>query len=194
MATLDGLTDPGAAYTMSKLLAHVAADDFMKMNKPSFDLIRILPGFMQGASELYSSATDMRDPAKLGSNSGTMLTALGMSAGGGPRPTHQTLVNDVAKAHVLALKPEIAKNGDNFLTVGNEGVGMPWEDVVTIIKEVFPDAVAKGVLKPEMKDQNFIERYEVGSTEKALGYKFASPEDMVKSVVGQYLQFVEVQV
>ena len=178
---------------MSKLLAHVAADDFMKKNGLSFDLIRIMPGFMQGASELYSSAADMRDPAKLGSNSGTMLTALGMSAGGGPRPTYQTFVSDVAKAHLLALKPEVAKSGDNFLTVGNDGVGIPWEDIVDVIKKLYPDAVAKGILKPEMKDQNFIERYDVASTEDKLGYKFAEPEVMVKSVVGQYLQLVEAE-
>ena len=165
----------------------------MKDNKPSFDLIRTLPGFMQGVNELYRSAADMRDPAKLGSNSGTMLTALGMSAGGGPRPTYQTFVDDVAKAHVVALKPEIAKNGDNFLTVGNDGVGMPWQDVVPIIKKAFPDAVAEGILKPEMKDQNLIERYEVSSTEEALGYKFAGVEHMVKAVVGQYLEFVEAE-
>ena len=147
----------GQAYPVSKLLAHLAASEYVEKNNVQFDLIRIMPGLTQGANELYSSAEDMRDPQILGSNHGTMMTALDMKAGG-PRPTHQVYLDDVAKAHVLALNPDIAKHGDNFLIASNDGVGMPWEDFVPIIEHQFPDAVANGTLKPHMNDQNYIER------------------------------------
>ena len=128
--------------------------------------------------------------AVLGSNTGIMRTALDVPQGGA-RPTHQVLLDDVARAHVLVLKPEIAKNGDNFILASNDGVGMPWEEFVHIIEKQFPDAVAKGVLKPKFRDQNYIERYDVSGSEKALGFKYAGPEEMVKSVVGQYIKFVD---
>lgn len=191
-ATRNALTDQGAAYTVSKILSHVAATEFVEKNKVHFDLVRIMPGLIQGANELYRNAEDMRNMALLGSNTGIMRTALDVPQGGG-RPTHQALLDDVARAHVLALKPEIAKNGDNFILASNDGVGMPWEDFVPIIEKQFPDAVAKGVLKPKMEDQNYIERYDVRSSEKALGFKYAGADEMVKSVVGQYIKFIEAE-
>ena len=151
-----------------------------------------MPGLIQGANELYRNAADMRNMAVLGSNTGIMRTALDVPQGGG-RPTHQVLLDDVARAHVLALKPEIESNGDNFILASNGGVGMPWEDFVPIIEKQFPEAVAKGVLKPKMEDQNYIERYDVGSSEKALGFKYAGADELVKSVVGQYIKFVEAE-
>ena len=187
--TRNSFPSAGQAYPVSKLLAHLAATEFVEKNKVHFDLIRMLPGYMQGANELYGSAEDMRDPRKLGSNSGIMLTALGMKAGG-PRPTHQVFLDDVAKAHVLALWPGVAKHGDNFLLAANDGVGIPWEEFVPIIQGQFPDEVEKGILNPKMEDPPFIERYDVSASEKAFGFKFTGPEEMVKSVVGQYIDFV----
>ena len=178
-----------ASIPVSKMLAHVAATEYVEKNKVQYDLIRIMPGYMQGANELYQSAEDMRDPKTLGSNQGTMWTALG-NAAGGARPCHQVFLDDVAKAHVLALKPEVAKHGDNLLMAANDGVGIPWDEFVPVIKRLYPDAVEKGILKPKMEDQNYIERYDVSAAEKALGFKFAGPEEMVKSVVGQYVNLV----
>ena len=191
-ATRNALPDAGSAYTVSKILSHVAANDFVEQNKVSFDLIRVMPGLICGANEHYRSSAEMRNPLVLGSNQGIMRTALPIPQGG-PRITHQVLLDDVAKAHVLSLKPEVAKNGDNFILAGNDGVGMPWEDFVPVIQRLFPDAVANGVLKPEVTDPNFIERYDVSGSEKALGFKYAGPEEMVKSVVGQYIKFVEAE-
>ena len=162
----------------------------MEENKPSFDLIRVLPGYIQGANEFYTSAEQMRDGAILGSNEGTMNTALGNKVGR-PRVTHQVFLDDVAKAHVFALKPELAKNGDNLLVVANGGDSTPWVDVALIVKKLYPEAVGKGVLNPKSEDESANAYYDVSATEKALGWKFAGPEEYVKSVVGQYLGFFE---
>ncbi len=177
------------AYAMSKAMAHHAGNDFMEKNKPNFSLVRVLPGYIQGANELYVSADQMRDDAVTGSNEGTMNTALGRPVGH-PRVTHQVFLDDVARAHVLALKEDVAKDGDNLLVVGNAGDSTPWEDVVPIIKRQFPEAVEKGTLTPKVEDENSIAHYDVSSSEKALGFKFAGLEEIVKSVVGQYLTLV----
>jgi nucleoside-diphosphate-sugar epimerase len=187
--TLANTSNPRLAYLYSKVLAHVSATEFVEKNKVHFDLVRVLPGYVQGANELYRSAEEMRDQAILGSNEGTINTALGRSGGDG-RPTGQVFLDDIAKAHVLALKAEGVKNLTNLLIIGNGGEATLWEDVVPVIKKLFPDAVAKGVLKPAMKDKSPAPKFDVASSEEALGFKFAGPEEYVKSVVGQYVDFV----
>jgi nucleoside-diphosphate-sugar epimerase len=176
------------AYVASKVLAHRAGTEFMEKNKPQFDLIRVEPGYIQGANELYTSAEQMRDEGALGSNEGTMFTALGVTVGR-QRITVQVFLDDVAKAHVLALKPEVAKNGDNLLIIGSGGDNTAWQDVVPVIKEQFPDAVAKGIINPKAEDPSGVGHFDVSSSEKALGFKFAGVDEMVKSVVGQYVSF-----
>jgi nucleoside-diphosphate-sugar epimerase len=187
---LDNAPNMQMAYVFSKLLAHIKSTEYVEKNKVHYDLVRVLPGYIQGANELYKSAEEMRDPTILGSNDGTMRTALSMSAGGGPRPNGQVFLDDTANAHVLALKAPGVKNLTNLLILANEGVPTPWEDVVPIIEKLYPDAVAKGILKPAMLDQNMSYKGDVRSSEEALGFKFAGPEVFVKSVVGQYLKFL----
>ena len=174
------------AYGVSKVLAHTAATDFAKENQLNFDLIRVLPGYIQGANELYTTAEAMRDPAILGSNEGTMMTALGVTFDR-PRLTHQVFLDDVAKAHVLALSRSL-RNGENLLVVGNNGDSIPWSDFVPIIQKQFPDAVAKGTITPKSEDENALGKYDVASSENALGFKFAGANEIVKSVVGQYVE------
>ena len=178
------------AYGVSKVLAHTAGTDFIKENNVHFDLIRVLPSYIHGANELYTSAEAMRDPAVLGSNEGIRLTALGVKAGH-PRITHQVYLDDVAKSHVLALKAGV-ENGDNLLVAGHGGVSVPWNDIASAVKKLFPDAVAKGISNPKVEDESVGAKDDVASTEIALGFKFAGPDEMVRSIVGQYITLVGV--
>lgn len=178
--------DVATAYAVSKVLSHRAAGDFVAQHKVQFDLVRILPCYTQGANELYTSAEEMRNPETLGSNFGVMGVALGVVTGQ-PRIRLQVYLEDVAKAHVLALLPDVAKNGDNLLIAGNGGVSFPWQDVVDVINREYPDAVKKGLLTPKAEDQEIGIDYDVASSEAALGFKFAGAEEMTKSLVDQYL-------
>lgn len=159
-----------------------------------FDLIRILPGYIQGANELYTSSTDLSDPKKSGSNEGVMSTALGHSestaAGNSARITAQVLLEDVARAHVLALRKDIAKDGECFSIVGNGGDSVDWKDVVPIIERLFPEAVREGVIRPEVRDESFLTYWDVEESERKLRFRFAGVEEMVRSVVGQYVELV----
>jgi len=184
--TRKNITDPQMAYAVSKILAHVAAGEYVEEHKVNYDLVRVLPGYVQGANELYTSAADMRDPAKVGSNEGVMGTALGWTKGQ-PRITGQVLLEDVAKAHVLALKPEVAKHGDHLFCAGNDGKSTPWSEWATKIEQKYPDAVKKGILKPKINDPDWIINGDVSGTEKALGFKFAGTDEMLANVIDQYI-------
>lgn len=177
------------AYPASKTLAHLAGTRFMAENKPQFDLIRILPGYVQGANELYRSAEEMRDMDKVGSNEGVMGTAIGRVTGQ-PRFTMQVLLDNVAKAHVLALDPKHGKDGNNLLLVSSGGDSVPWKEAVRVIERLCPEAIQQGVLVPKAEDPEITANFDVGSSEETLGFRFAGIEEMVRSVAGQYMELL----
>ena len=182
METANKVTDFFEAYTISKVLAHNAADEFVKSNKVGFDLVRVLPGYTQGQNELHHTRAEMMT----GTNGALLGTALGQKQDG-PKLTAQVFLDDVARAHVLALKPEIAKHKDNLIVAGNGGVGVEWDVISREVEKQFPKEIEDGELKPVKGQENWITKFDVTSSEKALGYTFAGAEEMVKSVIGQYL-------
>lgn len=174
------------AYTISKILSHHAGTDFVKKNEVSFDLVRILPGYTQGANELAKTAEDLGT----GSNGALYSTMLGQISNS-PKLTAQVLLEDVAKAHVLALDSKVAPNLTNLSIVGNAGKGVPWDEFAGIIERLYPEEVKAGVLKPAKGQADVLMNFDVSSSEQALGFKFAGPEGMVKSVVDQYLSLLK---
>nr|POF26431.1 putative uncharacterized oxidoreductase [Quercus suber] len=184
-ATLAEAPNSEIAYVYSKVLSHIAATRFAESHR-SFDLVRVLPAYIQGANELYTSAEEMSDSSKSGSNEGIMNTALG-NVLDLPRTNAQVLLEDVAKAHILALRPEVAEHGDNLPICGNSGDSIPWREFVPIIRKQFPRACENGILDPKAEDEDRLTYFDVSISEKALGFKFAGAEEMVKSVIGQYL-------
>jgi hypothetical protein len=179
----EGITDVFEAYSTSKVIAYQAAIDFAKDRKPKFDLVHVLPGYIQGANELNEKASDLQN----GSNSATMGSVLGTIIDG-PKLTAQVLLEDVAKAHVLALDPLVASHLTNLVVVGNGGKGIPWDEMAALIERYYPQEVKLGILKPTKGQQDWMTNFDVRSSEQALGYRFAGGAEMVKSVVDQYLQ------
>jgi nucleoside-diphosphate-sugar epimerase len=116
-----------------------------------------------------------------------MGTALGTIIDS-PKLTAQVLLEDVAKAHVLALDPKIAPNLTNFLVVGNGGRGIPWDEMAAIVERLYPQEVKAGILSPTKGQQDWLTRFDVRSTEQALGFHFAGGAEMVRRVVDQYLE------
>lgn len=121
----------------------------------------------------------------MGSNEGIMYTALGKSLGM-PRLTHQVFLDDVAKAHVVSLKR--AYHLENLIVAGNDGQGMPWSEVASVIKRVYPKQVADGTFNPKADDPDRVVHYDVQSSQEILGFNFAGIEVMVRSVLDQYLE------
>nr|OQO18298.1 hypothetical protein B0A51_13498 [Rachicladosporium sp. CCFEE 5018] len=176
------IEDVFQAYAVSKIMSHQAATDFVKQNKVNFDLVRVLPGYTQGENELAENLKDLA----AGSN-GALLATLTGELDPNKKLMGQVLLEDVAKAHVLALDPKIAPHLTNFAIVGNNGAGIPWDELAETAERLYPEQVKAGVLKPVKGQQDLSWPVDVSSSEKALGFKFAGGEEMVKSLVGQYL-------
>lgn len=173
-----------AKTEQSNILKYAKAMQFCEGNAVAFKLVNTFSGYLQGRNELYTSAKDMENMARLGSNEGIMYTALGKSLGM-PRLTHQVYLDDVARAHVVSL--ERAQHLDNLIVAGNGGQGMPWSEVVSIIERLYPTQVADGIFDPRADDPDRIVSYDIGSSQDVLGFEFAGVETMVRSVLDQYL-------
>jgi nucleoside-diphosphate-sugar epimerase len=175
--------DPWAAYPASKRIAHEAATKFMEEKQPHFDLVRILPSYVQGRNLLVTN----KDKLRGGSNDVMMDLVLGKKAPA-PRYASTVLVDDVAKMLVLALDTEVAKGGENYIAAGSpSGKGIKWEDAAEIARELFPEAVKSGVLPLGGRQESVVVDYDVSKSEKAFGFKFQDLKAQVKSLVGQYV-------
>lgn len=173
------------AYANSKIIAYHAATDFVKGREVAFDLVHVLPGYIQGANELNEKPEDVQG----GSNSATMGVALGQVSEG-PKLTGQVLLEDVAKAQVLALEQKVAPHLANVIIAGNGGQGIPWAQIADIIERNYSDEVSAGILRPTKGQPDWLTHFDVRSSEDALGFRFSGGEEMVRSVVGQYLQLL----
>lgn len=173
-----------AAYPASKRIAHDAATKFMETKSPNFDLVRLMPAYVQGRNQLVTD----KDKLRGGSNDVMMDLILGKKAPA-PRFGSTVLVDDVAKMLVLALDPDRAKGGENYIAAGSpSGKGIRWEDATEIAKDLFPEAVRSGVLPLGGRQESVTVDYDVSKSEKAFGFQFADLETQVKSLVGQYVE------
>lgn len=176
--------DEWVAYRASKILAYHAAQDFMTSKQPTFELVHIMPSYVQGRNELVTRKEDVHN----GSNDVMVNLVLG-AKGGPPRKASTVFVDDVARVEVLALDPKLARNGDNFVAAGSpSGQSIVWNDVTAIVRQLFPDAVASGVLPLDGDQDTISVSYDVSKTEETFGFKFAGLETQVKSLIGQYVE------
>ena len=105
------------AYTTSKILALKHAEEFVKSENPSFDVIHIHPVVVLGRDELALTTKAL--------DSGSNAYALGPVLGRREEqafPASVTHVNDVALAHVRALDSNVPGNQSFLLSsTGDEG-------------------------------------------------------------------------
>lgn len=163
------------AYAASKSLALDAVDNFVKTQSPPFDVVVLVPSFVFGAGKLDQYA----DEFVRGSNAILLGHLLGKPTG--PLLTISVHIDDVAKSHVAALKPNVPAG--KYLLDSEE---TDWSVARAVVKEHFPDQVGK--LFPEEVETKTIKLHLDGSkAEKAFGFRFKSFEEQVKDTVGHYL-------
>jgi nucleoside-diphosphate-sugar epimerase len=181
---LKSVTQAPLAYVFSKTLAHQAVNDWIK-NKPDahFDVVRVLPAYTQGANELATTPEEVGG----GSNEGVLNMALGNIAPY-PKPAGQVYLDDVAEAHVASLSTSKVKGGEVLIIACNSGQGWAWDEWVEVVQKLFPEEVKNGVLDPRKGQQGTGGNWDISSTTKTLGWEFRGKEEMVQSVVGQYLK------
>ncbi|GKT56075.1 3-beta hydroxysteroid dehydrogenase [Colletotrichum tofieldiae] len=178
---------PLQAYGAAKALALQATENFIKDEKPSFDVINIMPSMVIGKNELNAKKEEVAG----GTNSNVMGPLLGASS---PVPVLgvSVHVDDVAKAHIDALSPAIPGNR-NFICSSGGLKGIRWESVKDIAKSHFSEAVSDGLLPLDGTISTRPIRLDASDTEQTFGWKFLGFEEQVKSVVEHYLELLEAE-
>jgi nucleoside-diphosphate-sugar epimerase len=178
---------PFAAYAASKAAALNEAEKWMKTEKPRFDAIHIHPSFIFGRDDTASTTPDFQT----GTNRLPLNIALGNPAMPGTVNNFNN-VEDNAKIHVLSLDPKI-KGNQSFLVSNDGRDGMTWEDVNKIVAKHFPEQVKNGTLPNNGHMFTVVSKVDISKTEKTFGFKLASFEDTVVSVVEHYLEVLETE-
>jgi len=177
----------GLAYKESKILALHAAMRFVEEENPPFGLFVVCPGYVQGRHELCESVEEVRRCTA----GATLDVATGGELGAPPRFPHvttQVWVGDVARAHVDGLALRDVKQNEVFVLAGNGEHSRKWAEVAEMIKDMFPEEVRKGVLRPNTEQVSMDLPFEGRSTEERLGFRFAGPEVWAREAVEQYLE------
>ena len=169
---------PVEGYRASKALALDAAEKFQREVKPGFSIVHVMPGYVFGANELVSDAASVSS----GSNA-IFMSMLGTEE---LDPTFGAVVHldDVSRIHVGALDEEKVPAGANFITA----IPVKFEHTLDIVKRLFPEAVEDGRL-PFIGRQTMPLTIDIQATVDAFG-PLKGYEEMVKSVVGQYLRLL----
>jgi len=172
------------AYAASKAIALNKTEEFIQTEKPSFDVINVMPSYVIGKNELVTDAKNIT----VGTNGAAFGPVLGVDAKLA-RPGTTVHLDDVARVHVLALDPKIPGNQSFFLN--SEGLkGTIWEDAIDIVASNFPEAVKKGVLPNNGKAPTKSTKIDARRTEEVFGFKFKSYEEQVLSVTRHYLELI----
>ncbi|KAI9776495.1 MAG: hypothetical protein M1839_009529 [Geoglossum umbratile] len=166
-----------AAYAASKISALQHAESWIRKNQPEFDVIHLHPSFVEGRNDL---ALTPRDAVK-----GTNALILGIALGKKLGSTASTSVHneDVARAHVQALDPDILGNASYILSQKAS-----WADVRAIVQRRFPDAVQKRILPNNGSADTHDVPVDTSATEMMFGFTHLGFEEQVNSVVGHYLE------
>ena len=176
---------PFEAYAAAKTKALNATKIFVKTEKPTFDVINVMPGFFVGKNELITDAKDILS----GTNAAAFAPILG-HVSDHAYPGSMQHVDDVAKVHLLSLDPKVEGNQDFGIQAGGTD-GIVWGDNLEIVERRFPEAVKDGRLPLNGVQPTKKIRYDTSRTEKVLGIKFQSYEDAIVSVTEHYLELLE---
>jgi nucleoside-diphosphate-sugar epimerase len=186
----DLVVNPWIAYGASKQLANAAADDFLQTRKPHYDVVHILPGYVQGRNEPVTSS---RDLSQRPSSNLTMINLVRGVEVTQPQPIDLVLVDDVAAVHVAAMEAQDVRSGERFIASYPYPEPIEWSDVERVVRKLFPSEVESGILPfgGDGEVPSFSFHLDPSKTTERLGVKFHGLEDMVQSLIGQYVELVK---
>jgi nucleoside-diphosphate-sugar epimerase len=169
------------AYCAAKIAAYKATKDFVANKKPAFDVVTLMPTFIIGKNELVTEPKYITD----GTNGLVLRQILGIN--GSPTAGGSVHLNDIAKAHVLALDPKVPRNLHFLLNAD-----IVWGDAINIVAKNYPQAVAAGILPNNGILESTKLNVNASKAEEIFGFKYLSYEEQVKSVTSHYLELVGV--
>lgn len=166
-----------AAYAASKVAALIAAENWMRTQKPNFDIIHLHPSFVQGRNNLAMHPRE----ALRGTNSIILGIALGRNMGSIAGASAH--IEDVARVHVQALEPKIPGNSSYILSQESR-----WDEVHEVLQREFSAAVATGLLPNCGQVKTHELAINAMSTETTFMFRHRKLDEQVKSVIGHYLE------
>ncbi|KZF19758.1 NAD(P)-binding protein [Xylona heveae TC161] len=183
------INDPLWAYRASKLAAYHAAVDFVKSEKPQYEIVHIIPSFVVGRNEkvhVSSASSSAASDVMSGSNGIILCPLFGIKS---PQGVHGATVHvdDVAKAHTEALTKADAGGQNYILNSPDWNAGATYDDALDIVKRRFPDEVASGVIPMGGTLPTIPVKIDSSKAERAFG-KFKGFEEQVVDAVGQYVE------
>ncbi|ERF69361.1 hypothetical protein EPUS_08834 [Endocarpon pusillum Z07020] len=174
----EALEDPVSSYRASKTFAERAAWDFVRNEKPNFELATLCPPlvfgpvihYLNSLQAINTSNARIRD-----SMQGKMIDELA--------PTGSFIwvdVRDLAIAHVKAIEIPEAAGKRFFVTAGHTCN----RDIAECIRKNFPES--RSQLPPESTEgdiQGEVYKYDNSRSRKILGLEYRSLEECVKDTV-----------
>lgn len=173
-----------AAYVASKTAALRRSEAWMKEQKPAFDMVCLAPTYVMGRSELAQSVKELFST----SNGLFLRMAAGVTEPNSPPEVAAVVhIDDVVDLHFMALNKEKIPGGQTFLFSRN----VAWNDVTPIIQEMYPEAVKSGLLPNTGNVPSKKVFFDSSKTEQTFGIKLRSVEEMVESLIPQYIELLE---
>jgi nucleoside-diphosphate-sugar epimerase len=173
------------AYWASKALSRITTHTFLADKNPHFEIINLLPSVVIGPDELATKTSELLT----GTRALAMAPLLGQKIES-PLVGQQVHVDDVARAHVDALKPRVPGNADYILTSDSPD-GFEWDEAKGIKFPKSGVSAPEGKLKLDGSMPTMKWKIDVSTTEKAFGWKCKSFEETMRDLVGQYLRLLE---
>ncbi|KAG5986222.1 hypothetical protein E4U43_005614, partial [Claviceps pusilla] len=175
--------DAFAAYDASKALSFAATKEFIRKNKPLFDVIHILPSIVLGRDDTVRQVSSF-----IKGTNGVLIAPLLGQARDFQIIGSTVHVSDVAEMHVLALDPKIRGNQD-FLAAAEDTID--WADSFDIVKRRYPEECEKGIFKVDERSllpPTKPTRVDSSKARSVLGIKFKTFEEQVVSVFDHFFE------
>jgi len=172
------------AYWASKSIARTHVHKFLVEQTPHFSIIQILPSVVIGPDDL---ATDLAT-LQVG-NRAIVLPVFQGAKIDIPLVGTPVLADDVARAHVDAIKPSVPGNRDYILS-SDAPEGIAWNAMNDVAKKFFPEEVASGLIPCGGSLPTRKWRLETSATEAAFGWRCTSFEETVRRMLEQYIELL----
>ncbi|KAI5920421.1 hypothetical protein F4810DRAFT_713598 [Camillea tinctor] len=175
--------DPITAYRLGKGVVLRLLDEYAA--ESSTDVVIVFPGFVHGGHE------GARTMAEFDVSTMFLMRSLvtGVRAPMG-RVGGAIHIKDTAAVHVAALDEErVPRAGDGKPTSLGATIPVVYDDTWGIVQKHFPEAVAAGVFT-QGSEETWASGWDSTQTEKLLGMKFRSYEEMVVDFAKKYIELL----
>ncbi|GKT60965.1 3-beta hydroxysteroid dehydrogenase [Colletotrichum tofieldiae] len=167
-----------AAYAASKVAALKGAEAWLARERPAFDVVHLHPSFVLGRNDIATSTNE----AMRGTNAVVLATLRGKKWGCAfaGATVH---VDDVARAHVQALRPSVPGNRSYVLSTRAR-----WNDAKLISKRAFPEAFERKLFSSGGSVGTTALEFDSSATEAVFGFHLQGFEAQIKSLVAHFVE------